>query len=386
MTHIKLKWVIKMNSVESKQCRVTKKLKSSPLKRMLHGILITSKVALASNSALAYAETDTENLIQLKALKISAPAIHNDNLAKTYNTKRSNTATKTESELRDIPQAVSVVSQEQIKDQAIQSIAEAIRYTPGVTAIQGEGNRDAIVFRGNATTGDFFIDGTRDDVQTYRDLYNTDRIEVLKGPSGMIFGRGGAGGVINRVSKEANWSKASQITAQYGADQQKRISADFNQVMRDEIAFRINTVYEHSDSYRNGVNLERYGVTPTVTIKPNDQTKITLGIEHFQDKRTNDRGVPSANGAGDNINNRKPYQIDQSSAFYGSANVSPTETETMAFNATLEHALDNGIEIKNRTRYAHYNKYYQNVFADSAVKNNGEFTVRGYRDTTERKT
>jgi catecholate siderophore receptor len=206
----------------------------------------------------------------------------------------------------------------------------------------------------------------------------------------MIFGRGGAGGVINRVSKEAGWDPISQITASYGAYDQKRISADFGQAINDEIAFRINTVYENSDSYRDGVNLERYGVTPTITIRPNDQTKITLGMEYFKDKRIADRGIPSQATKNNPLSplnpdfNRHPYKIEEENAFYGSASLSPTETETVAFNAMFEREFDNGVGVKNRTRYAHYNKYYQNVFADSAVKSNGEFTVRGYYDATVR--
>ena len=132
-----------------------------------------------------------------------------------------------------MPQAV-------IQDQSVQSIAEAVRYVPGVTAIQGEGNRDALVFRGNATTGDLFVDGIRDDVQTYRDLYNTDRVEVLKGPNGMIFGRGGAGGVLNRVSKEAGWNPISQIAASYGAYDQKRFTADFGKASTTFFAKKVH--------------------------------------------------------------------------------------------------------------------------------------------------
>lgn len=373
---------MKSNNLSNK---ITHTHQSSKLK-------LAIKIALASTSFLvwmapkaSFAETNSnEQPIQLKEITVTAPVISDTKPVKGYNAKRSSTATKTDTELRDVPQAIAVVTQEQIEDQSVQSISDAIRYVPGVTAIQGEGNRDAIVFRGNASTGDFFVDGTRDDVQTYRDLYNTDRIEVLKGPSGMIFGRGGAGGVVNRVSKEAGWDPVSQITASYGAYDQKRVSADFGQAINDEVAFRINAVYENSDSYRDGANLERYGVTPTITIKPNDNTKIVLSAEYFEDKRVADRGVPSANGAGNSVKNRKPFNLGDDSAFYGSADLSPTETETVAFNALFEHALDNGIGVKNHTRFAHYNKFYQNVFADSAVANNGNFTVRGYIDTTQR--
>jgi catecholate siderophore receptor len=373
------------NKTTAVRRNMTNKLfKQSKLNLAVRGMLLSSSILLSATPMAALAQTNTSNDIQLKEVEVSASVISDTRPVKGYNAKKSRTATKTDTILLNVPQAISVVTQDQIKDQSIQSVSEAVRYVPGVQAIQGEGNRDAIVFRGNATTGDFFIDGIRDDVQTYRDLYNTDRIEVLKGPSGMIFGRGGAGGVVNRVSKEAGWDPIKQLSISYGAYDQKRIAADFGQAINDEVAFRINAVYEKSGSYRDGVGIERYGVTPTFTIIPSDKTKITLGMEYFKDKRVADRGIPSANGAGNSVNNRQPFNLGNYSAFYGSAALSPTETETVAFNASIEHAFDSGIHLKNSTRYANYNKFYQNVFADSSVANNGNFTVRGYRDTTTR--
>lgn len=360
----------------------------SKLKLAIHRVLICSSALLISAPVIALAEQAED--ITLQEVNVVAPALSDTRPVKGYNAKKSSSSTRTDSELRDVPQAISVVTQDQIKDQSVQSIAEAVRYVPGVQASQGEGNRDALVFRGNQTTGDLFVDGMRDDVQTYRDFYNTDRIEVLKGPNGMAFGRGGAGGVVNRVMKEAGWDPISEVTASYGAYDQKRISADFGQALSEDIAFRINAVYENSDSYRNGYNLERYGVTPTLTIRPSDKTKIVLSAEYFEDKRTADRGVPSlttVNGVASVTNphlNRRPYKIGDTDAFYGSANLSPTETETLAFSALFDHSFNNGVNVKNRTRYANYNKYYQNVFADSPVGVNGNFTVRGYVDFTDR--
>ena len=296
--------------------------------------------------------------------------------------------------MRDVPQSITVIPQDLIKDQSIQSISQAVQYTPGVTAAQGEGNREALVFRGNITTGDFFVDGLRDDVQTYRDLYNTDRIEVLKGPNGMIFGRGAAGGAINRVTKQAGWDPVAEFIASYGAYDQKRISGDYGTALNDEVAVRINAVYENSDSYRDGVNIERYGINPTLTIHPDDKTKMTFGLEYFYDKRIADRGQtsqsatnPSATNVASIANpdfNRRPFDIGDHSSFFGSAKLSPSATETVAFNATIEHAFNNGANIKNSTRYANYNKYYQNVFADSPAGLNGNFLVRGYLDFTDR--
>ena len=354
----------------------------SKLKLAINAALIGSSAILMTNPLTAFAETNAE--ITLQEVDVVAPVVSDTQPVKGYNAKRSSASTKTDTELRDVPQAISVITQDQIKDQSVQSIAEAVRYVPGVQAAQGEGNRDALIFRGNATTGDFFLDGVRDDVQTYRDIYNTDRIEVLKGPNGMIFGRGGAGGAINRVSKEAGWDPISQITASYGAYDQRRISGDFGQAINDTVAFRINAVYENSDSYRDGVELKRYGVTPTITIKPTDKTKITLGAEYFKDEHISDRGVPSVNGAGNSQLNNRPFRIGDTDQFFGNAKLSPNETETNAFNAMIEHAFDSGLTVRNRLRYADYDKFYQNVFARNSVTNAGTVQFGAYRDETDR--
>ena len=113
-----------------------------------------------------------------------------------YVQKRSRSATKTDTDLQDVPQAVTVVTQDLIRDQAMQNLADVVRYVPGATMAQGEGNRDTPVLRGNASTADMFVDGIRDDTQYFRDLYNIERVEALKGPNAMIFGRGGSGGVL----------------------------------------------------------------------------------------------------------------------------------------------------------------------------------------------
>src|SRR3546814_7367731 len=132
------------------------------------------------------------------------------------NAQRTRTATKTDTPLRDVPQSITVVTEQLIRDQAMQGIGDVVRYVPGIGIAQGEGNRDAPIFRGNSSTADFFVDGVRDDLQYFRDLYNIERVEALKGANGMIFGRGGSGGVINRVTKPADWDEPREKSAQWG--------------------------------------------------------------------------------------------------------------------------------------------------------------------------
>src|SRR6185369_8918964 len=113
-------------------------------------------------------------------------------------------------------------------------------YVPGVTLHQGENNRDQIIMRGNSSSADFFVDGVRDDVQYYRDLYNLDRVEALKGPNALMFGRGGAGGVINRVTKQAFLAALREVDVQGGSFGNKRATADIDQPLGDHAAVRVN--------------------------------------------------------------------------------------------------------------------------------------------------
>jgi catecholate siderophore receptor len=278
-----------------------------------------------------------------------------------YRVTKSTTGMRTDTPLLDTPQSVSVVSSRQIADQAATSIGDAIRYTPGVFSAQGEGNRETLVFRGMTTTGDFFVDGIRDDVQTYRDLYNIDRLEVFRGPNAMAFGRGGTGGLVNRVTKTAAWRHIVGARAEVGSFGHYRASVDLGAPVSDALALRLTGVYENSGSYRDGVDLERWGLNPTASFRLGARTTINLGYEHFRDGRVADRGVPSAlrpagfTGAVGPVETRRTI-------FFGDPEASPTYTNTDAANLYIEHVFSDTVSLRNRTRYAEYDKFYANVF------------------------
>ena len=245
-------------------------------------------------------------------------------------------ATKTFTLLRDVPQSVTVVSHDLIVDQNMQSLADVVRYVPGITMAQGEGNRDQPTIRGNTTSSDFFVDGVRDDIQFFRDLYNIDRVEAVTGASSTIFGRGSGGGVLNRVTKQPSWAPTRQLTLQGGSFDNKRASLDVGDGLTDALAVRVNGMYENSGSYRDDFRFKRYGINPTVTFSPGAHTSaITMSYEHFNDHRTADRGVPSFNGL--------PFNSD-ASTFFGDPNVSYANARVDAGEVTLVHAASLGID------------------------------------------
>ena len=328
--------------------------------------------------SISIANTSEKNSPDEKKIELIEIEVK-DNVARTYLKKRISSATKTDTRIRDIPQSISVITEEQIKDQSLLGLTDAIKYSPGVMAGQGEGNRDSVWFRGNQSTSDLFVDGVRDDVQYYRDLYNIDRVEVLMGPNGMIFGRGGVGGVINRVTKEAHWENKNELRMQGGTYDHKRSSIDLNSGINETLAVRINAMIEDSGSFRQGVESEKKAINPTFTFKPSDKTKIVVGMEYFNDKRTNDRGIPSvSNGL-----QSRPFSTSRST-FFGNASQSPNEAIVKNGYAIIDHTFDNGMSVKNTTRFSDYDKYYQNVYANSSVQANGTFTIDGYYDNTQR--
>jgi len=315
------------------------------------------------------AASGAEPIVTLPSIQITASNTNR------YAAVSTSTATKTNTLLRDVPQSISVVTNELIKDQSIRSIGDAVRYVPGVGVSQGEGNRDALVFRGNRSTGDFFTDGIRDDVEYYRDLYNIERVEVLKGANGMIFGRGGSGGVVNRVTKQANWDPIREFSFQGGSFNQKRMTADVGHVINDVAAVRLNALYEDAGSFRDGVSMERLGISPTVTVKPTHRTKVVVNMERFHDDRTADRGITSFMG--------RPVDVNRSQ-FFGDPRRSPTHVDVLSFNSLIEHKFDSGVTLQNRTNYATYDKFYQNVFANGGLNNLGQVSLGAYNNSTAR--
>src|SRR5262245_41099770 len=267
-----------------------------------------------------------------------------------YHVPAISSATKTLTPLLDVPQSIAVVTQKQVRDQLMLSVGDTIRYIPGIGPHQGENNRDQVIIRGNNSSADFFVNGVRDDVQYYRDLYNLERVEALKGPNAMIFGRGGGGGVINRVSKEAVFVPLREVTLLGGSYASKRFSTDLDHPFTTRTAFRMNGMYENSDSFRNQVNLERYGINPTMTFASGGNTKLTVGYEHFRDGRVADRGIPSFQG--------RPADTDVAT-YFGDPDSSDVRAHVNVMSATIEHQSSR-LNVQNRTSFGDYDRFYQN--------------------------
>jgi len=292
-----------------------------------------------------------------------------------YQVSAISSATKTLTPLRDVPQSITVVTDELIEDQGMMSIADVVRYVPGIEVHQGENNRDQLIIRGNSTSADFFLNGVRDDVQYYRDIYNLDRVEALRGPNAMIFGRGGGGGVLNRVAEEANFMPVRAFTLQGGSYGNKRVTGDLGQRLNDKFAVRFNGMYENSDSFREGVGLERVGINPTMTFALSKQTRVTGSYEYLHDTRVADRGITSYQG--------RPVSVDPST-YYGNPDDSHVRADVHLATGLFERYFSQ-FTLRNRTMFGDYDRFYQNYVPGATSTDGSTVALTAYNNATKRK-
>ena len=283
-------------------------------------------------------------------------------------------ALKTPVPVLDVPQSVSIVTDEDIRKQGFREISDIVRYIPGVNTSQGEGHRDTVVFRGVRSTADFYMDGVRDDVQYYRSLYNLEQVEVLRGPNALLFGRGGTGGIINRVAKKAvigeEFGSVDVGTDTFGS---LDLAYDYNVSSTDDSAFRINIHTDSLANHRDFYDGERVGINPTMRFVMSDDTTLDLSYEYIDHERFIDRGVPTINGTPDES------LID---IVFGTPEINSTTVEATVFRGTISHVFSDTRKGNLTIHSSSFEKMYQNLYASGY--DGTLVTMDGYRDPTER--
>lgn len=348
--------------------------------RMLGILAAAASLASASSPMAVAAQEGTSDVEDKIEISLIADRLVVTGKRVDYKGASTATATKTDTPLVDIPQSLTVLGADLIADQSFRSIADVVRYTPGVLIGQGEGHRDQITLRGNNTTADFFLDGVRDDVQYYRNLYNLERIEILKGPNALIFGRGGGGGVVNRVLKRPTGERfaAAEVSADtFGG---WRIAGDANAPIANSAGLRLNAFYESSRNHRDQFELERYAANPTFRWQLGATTTLDLSYEYAFDDRLVDRGVPSLDG--------RPLE-GFDSAFLGEPDVNRAEFEGHFASAGLTHEFSGGLKSNTKVVYGVFDKFYRNAFPATPVTSGAggvqSLGVEAYFDPTERR-
>ncbi|WP_100655990.1 TonB-dependent receptor [Alteromonas flava] len=284
---------------------------------------------------------------------------------------------KTPTPIIDVPQSLSIMTADELTQRGINSIGQIIDYTPGVNTSQGEGHRDSVVFRGVRSTADFYLDGNRDDVQYYRALYNVEQVEILRGPNALLFGRGGTGGILNRVSKKARlgenftgYKAALNSFGGYG------VELDTNVASSDSSAVRVNAMYEQLENHRDFYDGERIGFNPTARIELDRDTTLDLSYEYINHERFIDRGVPTgADG--------RPVEAFEDIVFADPEN-NYHELEAHVFRANIEHQFTDFIKGNFNAFYGDYDKVYANFYASNYDPVANEVELDGYIDETVR--
>ena len=329
------------------------------MKNIISLLLLISAVVLAQAAENADAEGS-----EIEEVVVKGNVLYSDQV----------NALKTPVPVFDVPQTVSIVTDDDIRKQGFREIGDIVRYTPGVNTSQGEGHRDSIVFRGVRSTADFYQDGVRDDVQYHRSLYNVEQVEILRGPNALLFGRGGTGGIINRVTKKAvvgeTFTAHDVGVDSFGAAD---IAIDTNFQLESGAAVRINI---HSDSlanHRDHHDGNRVGFNPTMTLKLSPETTAYLSYEYADHERFIDRGIPTINGSPDE---------SLSDIVFGNSAANVQTLEATIMRAQVEHTLSNTSKANFSFTSSSFEKLYQNIYASGY--DGTLVTMDGYYDPTER--
>ena len=255
-------------------------------------------------------------------------------------------------DLQNVPQSVTVVSQELMTAEANTRVADALKNVPGITLNAGEGaaRGDTVNLRGFSAFNDFFLDGIRDAAVYTRDIFDIDSVEVIKGPSATLFGRGSTGGAINQVSKAPTLSPLYSVTADLGTNHEYRATTDIDIPLGAATAFRINAMGESSDvADRDYVHNERWGVAPSLALGMGQDNSVVLAYLHQQENNVPDSGVPFVAG--------RPAPVPRE-FYYGLASDRQTTNDDIG-TVRFKHEFNSDISIADTFRYARYEFNYQ---------------------------
>ncbi len=267
----------------------------------------------------------------------------------------SETATKTATALRDVPQSVEIVNRRLLDSQAVFSLKDALNNVTAVSVAQGEGRRDQFFIRGFSAINDQFVDGIRDDALYYRDLSNIEQVEVIKGPTAVLFGRGSSGGIINRVTKKPNvFERIGSAEVNFGSYGLKRGMFDFGQpIVQDKLAFRFVGSYEKAGSFRHFYFQDRYNIAPSIAWKPTEKTDITFQFEYLNNRRLPDRGIPSLQD--------RPANVPIGS-YYGFPELDEITSKVNSQAIRFEHQINDFWTIRNVFRRIGYDTSFDSTF------------------------
>ena len=310
--------------------------------KMLASVLA---VSLAPGLALAD-DAKSSDTAQLETIKVQAEQAPRGS----YNAATT-TLGKQKQALKDVPQAVSVVTRQLIADQGDINMKDVLKNVSGITFVAGEGGRsgDSIILRGFSAFGDTYRDGQRDVAQYNRDPFNDERIEVLKGASSMLFGRGSTGGVINQVSKTPFAGEQVELSTTIGTNDFYRGTADINQALSDTAAIRLNVMATNDGSPDGISESKRHGIAPSIAFGLGEPTTIVLSHMQLKENNTPMLGVPF------DPNTLQPIDVPVD-RYYGLQGMNSEDITADISTVRATHKLDSKNEIAAQLRVGRYDR------------------------------
>jgi catecholate siderophore receptor len=333
--------------------------RTTPLHAALLAVLSLPASALAQNAVTDSSTASTTDGQAQKTQTLSTVNVTGSIIGNSYDTGTSSVGAKVPTALRDIPQSVVVVNRDLLDAQGVTSFQDALRNVPGITIGGAEGGQigNNINLRGFTARTDIYLDGFRDPGQYYRDTFDLSAIEVLKGPSSMLFGRGSTGGVINQVSKVPELKAFGQISASIGTDDRYRTTADFNQPLSETSAVRLNVFGQDMQSTRDVLKNKDYGFAPSVRFGIGTPTQITLSALIQRNNDMPDYGFQAVNG--------HPAHVSHDN-FYGLTD-DHTDQDVNSFSARLEHSFSDDEKVRSQLEYSEYTTRARETAAGSVV-------------------
>ncbi|SFW59896.1 catecholate siderophore receptor Fiu [Luteibacter sp. UNCMF366Tsu5.1] len=269
--------------------------------------------------------------------------------------------------LLDTTQTIQVIGKELIQQQGATTLTEALRNSPGVgTFYVGENGStntgDSIYMRGFDTSGSIFVDGARDLGTVSRDIFNIEQVEVTKGPDGTEYGRTAPTGAVNLVTKQPVLGNGMSGSVQVGSGQRRRATADWNQSMGNDAAFRLNVLGQDSGVYgRDQVENNRWGVAPSLAFGLGTPTRVYIDYLHIKQNNVPDGGVPTIGLPGYSspdtrafLNNAPKVDPDN---FYGTNQDHDHVTQDM-FTVIVEHDFNENVALHNTARWGRTTQDY----------------------------
>lgn len=282
-----------------------------------------------------------------------------------YSAKNTATGTKTDTPLKEIPQSISVVGAEQMRDQGVHTIQEALRYVPGVVAdAYGlDGRTDSHFIRGIPATE--YLDGMKRTFGYYTsnsrmDPYFLERIEVLKGPASVLYGQAPVGGIINAVSKRPQTEQGGEIGVEYGSFDFKQVKFDMTGPVSSDgkWSYRVTGTGRDAGTQVDHVDDDRMAIAPAITYRPDSNTTITL-LGHFQSDRggTADQFLPIVGTLYSNVNGRKVPR----DRFVGEFD-DHYDTDVASGTLLVEHKFASWLKLQHSSRYADISNDYLGTY------------------------